>query len=531
MLIKRIIIKNYKCLYDFKIEFNEKLNIIVGNNEVGKSTLLEAINLALSGKINGVNIQYEMSPYIFNNNAVKKYIDTLKSGKYVEPPKILIEVYLEENPETEILIGTNNSLRENSPGVFMLIEFDDRYYEEYKNYIKNPSEVKTIPVEYYTVKWYSFAYNSITSRSIPVNVTLIDTTLFKLQNSADKYIAKIIDDVLSSEERANLALAFRELKEQFSEKESVKNINKKLIEKKGEISEKELSISFDISSRANWESNLIPYLDGIPFSNIGKGEQNSIKMKLALEAKASESHVLLIEEPECHLSFSNMNKLINAISNKCYDKQLIITTHSAFVLNKLGLSGLILINNGVMTLKDLSIETQEYFKKLPGYDTLRMILAKKAILVEGPSDELIVQKAYKIKYNKLPIEDGIDVISVRALAFKRFLEIAKFLKIDVCVITDNDGNIKELEKKYKEFSGEPNIKIYYDKDEKYPTLEPQLVKSNGIDILNKIFEKDFDNEDDLIDYMIKNKTECALKIFETDENIKIPRYIEDAIKK
>jgi predicted ATP-dependent endonuclease of OLD family len=35
--------------------------------------------------------------------------------------------------------------------------------------------------------------------------------------------------------------------------------------------------------------------------------------------------------------------------------------------------------------------------KLPGYDTLRLILCNKAILVEGPSDELIVQKAYFVR--------------------------------------------------------------------------------------------------------------------------------------
>lgn len=53
----------------------------------------------------------------------------------------------------------------------------------------------------------------------------------------------------------------------------------------------------------------------------------------------------------------------------------------------------------------------DFFKKISGYDTLRLILCKKAILVEGDSDELVVQKAYKSKNNnRLPIEDQIDVI-------------------------------------------------------------------------------------------------------------------------
>jgi putative ATP-dependent endonuclease of OLD family len=58
---------------------------------------------------------------------------------------------------------------------------------------------------------------------------------------------------------------------------------------------------------------------------------------------------------------------------------------------------------------------------LAGYETLRLILTEKAVLVEGPSDELVFQKLYMQENDrKLPIEDGIDVISVQSLAFKRF---------------------------------------------------------------------------------------------------------------
>ena len=65
---------------------------------------------------------------------------------------------------------------------------------------------------------------------------------------------------------------------------------------------------------------------------------------------------------------------------------------------------------------------------MSGYDTLRLILCKKAILVEGDSDELVVQRAYMDIHNgRLPIQDGIDVITV-GLSFLRFLEVATILK-------------------------------------------------------------------------------------------------------
>ena len=49
MYIKKIIIENFKCFEGgFPLELNKGLNILVGDNEAGKSTILEAIHLALS---------------------------------------------------------------------------------------------------------------------------------------------------------------------------------------------------------------------------------------------------------------------------------------------------------------------------------------------------------------------------------------------------------------------------------------------------------------------------------------------------
>ena len=48
MIIERVVVKNYKGLEDTEITFGPGLNILVGNNETGKSTVHEAINLALT---------------------------------------------------------------------------------------------------------------------------------------------------------------------------------------------------------------------------------------------------------------------------------------------------------------------------------------------------------------------------------------------------------------------------------------------------------------------------------------------------
>lgn len=532
MIIEKIVVENYKSFEHFELSFSNDVSIIVGDNEVGKTTLLEAVNLGLTNQINGRNSIYELTPYLFNTKVVDNYIEALKSHKNIPLPKIVIELYLKETEDVQVLRGTNNIKKENSPGIHLSIQFNEAYSDEYEKYIENPNEIKTIPIEYYEVKWYSFAYNSITSRSIPINCTYIDTSAIKLTNGTDKYISKIINDILEDKEKAQLSLSYRKLKETFVAEDSISGINQRLNMIKGNITNKELAVAVDISTKTNWESALTSYLDEVPFNYAGQGEQSSIKMRLALETQAQDSSVILIEEPENHLSFSNMNRLIEGISSKCSGKQLILTTHSTYVVNKLGLENLILFNKNkkTMELSALKEDTQKYFKKLPGYDTLRMLLSENPILCEGPSDELIIQKAYLNKYGKLPIEDGMDVITVKGLSFKRFLEIAKLLDKSIKVVTDNDGDIDAIKEKYKEYDEVDNINICYDIDTEYKTLEPQICKVNNIKILNKVFGINKKTEEEMIHYMITNKTECALKIFESKEDIKIPEYIQDAIK-
>ena len=373
------------------------------------------------------------------------------------------------------------------------------------------------------------AGNDVIARSIPIKPSYIDASTIRNNLAANKYVLDVVKDSLSSKQQVDLALSYRMMKDKFLNDNKVSEINKSLEVKKGIISNKVLTISLDTSSRANWESGIMPHLDEIPMSLVGKGEQNSIKIKLAMESSL-DSHLFLIEEAENHLSFSNLNALINHISQHKDKRQLLITTHNSFVMNKLGVESVLLFARGnSITLKSLSSDTQDYFLKLPGHDTLRLLLSHKAILVEGPSDELIVQKAFYKQYGKMPLEMGIDVISVNSLAFKRFLEIAALLETKVNVITDNDGNIDSLKKKYEGYFDSSHIQIHFDDDTSAQTLESQLLKANGIDIVNTILGKKYISVEEILTHMKNNKTECALKFFETDVDWKCPEYITRAI--
>jgi len=546
MNITKVTIENYKCFSGrFSFEPNKGLNILVGDNEAGKSTILEAIHLALSGLLNGRYLKNELSQYLFNIDSVSDYIKNLSDGKPAILPRILIELSF-EGEDLGLFEGDGNSEKTKDCGLSFKIEFDDKYQAEYEELLKS-GNIKTIPIEYYDIVWTSYARQGITAKSIPLKSAFIDSSSNRYQNGSDIYISRIIRENLEHKDIVDIIQAYRKMQEVFMDEAAIKTINEK-IKSTAKISEKNVKLSVDLSSKNAWETSLMTYLDDIPFHNIGKGEQCIVKTKLALgHKKSKEANIILLEEPENHLSHTKLNELIRSIKENIGNKQIFISTHSSFVANKLGLDSLILLNdNKTVKLQELIPETKIFFSHLSGYDTLRLILCKKAILVEGDSDELVIQKAYMLSHTgKLPIEDGIDVISV-GTAFLRFLEIAVKINKSVAVVTDSDGDVDALKSKYRDYLGDnlkPNITICFDaivdsgtlvigfknKPFNYNTLEPKILKENGRDKLNAILETNFTSDDELHKYMKANKTECALRIFETAEVIKFPQYILDSI--
>lgn len=545
MKIDRIKIVNFKCFKgEFNLKLNDGLNILVGDNESGKSTILEAIHLALTGLFNGRYLKNELTQYLFNNEVVAEYLKNIADGNTAIPPFILIEVFI-EGDDLAHLEGNGNSEKNNACGISLKIAFDEKHQPEYEQLIQS-GNIQTLPVEYYDVFWNSFARENITSRSIPIKSALIDSSSNRYQNGSDIYISRIVRDNLGPKEIVEISQAHRTMRDSFMECSTIKAINKK-IQSEAKISHKKIELSVELLSKNAWEKSLMTYLDDVPFHFIGKGEQCIIKTKLALgHNKTKEVNLILLEEPENHLTHSRLNQLIQNIKSEHEEKQIIISTHSSFVANKLGLDNLILLNDYIATrFNDLKPDTKSFFEKIAGYDTLRLILCKKAILVEGDSDELVVQKAYAVKNNgDLPIQNEIDVISV-GTSFLRFIEIAEKINKPVVVVTDNDGDVAALNEKYENYLGDNKkelIRICFDETIdsgelkigeaafNYNTLEPNILKANDLQKINNIFGTSYTTDDELHRYMKNNKTECALKIFNTTEDVFFPDYILKAIE-
>lgn len=537
MMIKKLLIKNYKSIEKVVIEMKSDVNIFVGENDSGKSTILEAISIVSTGNLNGRSFEKQIKANLFNQNIREKYIASLKSKKQVQsPPVIIIEAYLDMDDAA--FTGTNNELREDCAGIRMELAFNSEYSEAYKQMLKD-EEIYDIPVEFYAVSYHYFKGTSVVYRYAPVKGTFIDTTRKDYSYVMDKFVTSNIATYLTTKEQTDLSTAYRKSRHAFQENEVVKQLNYSM-RNNVTVNEKSVAVDLKEDNIDEWKHQMSIIVESIPFENIGFGTQNAIKIELAIKNSKEQVNLVMMEEPENNLSYTNMTRLIEHIIQS-EEKQMFISTHSSYIANKLNLGNIFLLYNGkIKSMGELPEDTKRYFKKLPGYDTLRVVLAEKVILVEGPTDELIIQRAYLDEYGKLPLEDGIDVIVVDSLAFKRYCDIAVLLKKKIVIVTDNDGDIqKNINDKYSEYLDKTNLVFIYEKNEMLNTIEPSVLEANckngkPTEIFKKVISKNGSmknkNKQEVLSFMTNNKAEWAFRVLESEKKINYPEYIKDAVK-
>lgn len=377
-MIKKLLIKNYKSIEEEVIEMQSDVNIFVGENDSGKSTILEAISIVSTGNLNGRSFEKQIKANLFNQKTREKYIVSLKNKKQIQPPTVIIEAYLDI--EDAAFTGTNNELREDCAGIRMELAFNSEYADVYKQMLKD-EEIYDIPVEFYTVSYHYFKGTPVVYRYAPVKGTFIDTTRKDYSYVMDKFVASSIATYLTAKEQTDLSTAYRKSRHTFQENEVVKQLN---LAMKDNVKVNERSVAVDLreDNIDEWKHQMSIMVESIPFENIGFGTQNSIKIELAIKNSKEQLNLIMMEEPENNLSYTNMTRLIDHITQS-EGKQIFISTHSSYIANKLNLGNIFLLYNGkIKSMSELPEDTKRYFKKLPGYDTLRVVLAEKVILVQ-----------------------------------------------------------------------------------------------------------------------------------------------------
>src|SRR5690606_22105626 len=89
--IRKLILKNFKRFKSLELEFDPELNILVGGNEAGKSSVLQALDIVLSAsrsKVESLGLET-----LFNAECIAEFLGSER--KITDLPELLLEVYLD----------------------------------------------------------------------------------------------------------------------------------------------------------------------------------------------------------------------------------------------------------------------------------------------------------------------------------------------------------------------------------------------------------------------------------------------------
>ena len=128
MTIQMVVVKNYKLLKDVVMNFNPKINILVGDNDAGKSTILEVLSILTTGKLNGFAFDRQLKANLFNSEIRKQYITDVKAGRKPELPRIIMEAYFDGDAQYK---GSENELFEDTVGLRAVVDITEANTETY----------------------------------------------------------------------------------------------------------------------------------------------------------------------------------------------------------------------------------------------------------------------------------------------------------------------------------------------------------------------------------------------------------------
>ena len=515
--IEKIKLFNFKRFDVFEYSVRQNRNIFVGDNETGKSTILQAVDIVLSGsrsKVESLGLES-----LFNNDVIANFLAGDKSLD--DLPVLNIEVYLNDHGNIK-LEGFNNSDERECLGIRLICEALDDYGGHIRTALAEGDAL--FPFEYYSINFITFAGFSYAQNHRFLNHILIDSSLIGTEFATRRYTKSLYEAYTSPVERHQNSHAYRHSKAKFVGA-SLAHLN----EATGEF-------SFDLKNdgKSNLELDLVITEHGMPVSQMGKGKQCFIKTEFALQQRegAPPIDLILIEEPENHLSHLNMKRLINRIEEST-QTQIMIATHSDSVCSRLDLhnaSILSTVSNIPISLSDLSDATANYFIKAPNNKILEFILSQRVVLVEGDAEFMLMDGIYQNHFGVKLEDSNVHVISVGGTSFKRYLDLAVLLGIRTAVIRDNDGDFQQkCIDDYDDYVGE-NIKVFYDEDDANRTTLERCLYLDNTELCDELFGLGRRGLS-VQDYMLKNKAAAALKLLEEGMKLLVaPDYISRALE-
>ncbi len=506
MFIHKLKIKNFRNFESFEIEL-KPLTLIIGENNVGKTNLLCAIGLIFSQDITFFKKRIlEREDFNYNCIKLFKesILDETKDVSQIIFPEVKVEVLLKDfNLKQQAIAGnwfTNGNYDETNftysfslKGNFNKVEYVQNIRTKLTNLrLTEPdlynslSDLDKLALVELPVKDYIYQIKGGLNQ---LRIDYSDLNFFKfelidaLRDAKNELKASNNNKLLFRVLYSRSEITFQELVKELTYLKNKVNANQSLITIKESIEDFLEKISLNSASNDNkiTFSFLSPELEDIlkkidllygdSPANIernGLGRNNLLFMSLLL------SHcinllddntlwrLIAVEEPESHLHphlqnhFSdNIESFTKEVNGDCRkDIQVILTSHSTHISTKIDFDNVVILYNDNCTLKSHYIldgftnraadkKRIRFLKKYLDATNSAMFFARKIILVEGISEQILIPQFLKLFINMTADQNGCNIINVNGLAFRNFLEIIDngyFIKC--LVLTDRDTNTK-----------------------------------------------------------------------------------------
>lgn len=471
---------------DLDLDFNKKLNILIGENDSGKTAIIDAIKIVLKTHSyewirvtdddfynSSDRFRIELIFKDFEEDEAKYFTEWLSwegKGEKAEP---FLRVIYDVSKTSERILPADVRAGNDKDGYQLSAEAKHKLKTTYLKPLRD-AESELIPKRY-----------SRLSQILQEHKVFNDEDNHPLVSDFKKF-NKSIADYFNGE---NL------------NKQEGKEIKSKINNFIKGFYDKESEVAFKTS-----DANLKRILESLELSisnvnNPGLGTLNRLFMAAELLHLNKEEwdglRLGLIEELEAHLHPQVQMKVIETLQ-KYSEIQLILTTHSPNLASKIKLENLIICkeeNAFPMGAKytELNENDYKYLEKFLDVTKSNLFFANGLILVEGWSEEILLPTLAKsIDYDL--IENEISVINVGHLGFANYYKIflrqeeSNIINIPVSIV--NDVDVKAYDKIdenkcVKLDESEYNKKCSKEKEKKEYKIKKYNSK-NGEEIIQKI---------------------------------------------
>ena len=437
MYIYKIIIENFRNIKKLEWKPNKNVNVIIGPNGCGKSTLATALD-------------YLLNPYIQWYNRTLSDIDYYDRNT---SNTILIEVwfkdlddFIEDDGELYFEhVDKNDNISENGKELVLITRFkagpdkkpihsifSNGKEHSFKQVHKGIINFKYIESERDPLKELSFVRNSVLSKFIHhdnLNV-LIQSIIEEFNNTTTACLMKDPD----------FKLALENLGNNFANFNLISDDEVAISLEATELSESKTLQAFSLVFK---NKNTEKY---IPIKYQSKGIKN-LMLLIALGEMLKETGILFLEEPEQNLEPFMQRKIIQNITDTIKG-QIFLTTHSIEVAKMHEFENIFLMRDGeIRPLPSLEYVDNKFKKKIEQYakiDLISGLFSKGVLLVEGEAD-LSGLSIFSKKYKKGLEYNGVDLIMGGGK--DEIYKYAKFFSecnIPCICLVDNDADIERL---------------------------------------------------------------------------------------